>query len=570
MPTRRVQYEKGVTVSSQFQHRNCEGRSRRDFLSRTLLSGIMFRPAIFAGGVGDYSAGASRAANFGLEELTLAELQEGMSSGKFSARSITEKYLSHIEAIDRRGPRLRSIIELNAQALKTADMLDRERKTKGPRSLLHGVPVLLKDNIEAAGGMKTTAGSLALAEFTIDRDAFITQKLRNSGAIILGKTNLSEWANFRSSHSSSGWSGRGGQTLNPYSLDRNPCGSSSGSGAAVTANLAMLAVGTETDGSIVCPSSANGIVGIKPTLGLISRRGIIPIAHSQDTAGPMGRTVRDAAILLGILAGIDSEDPVTQECAGKLHLDYTKFLDPKGLAGSRIGVARNYFGFNQKVDALMENCLTAMKQAGAILIDPANLENTSLLEAPEMEVLLFEFKADLNAYLSSLGLKAPVHSLKELIDFNEQHREEEMAYFGQDLFLKAEAKGPLSDPAYRKALEACRRLSRTEGIDAVMNRHQLDALVAPTGGPCWKTDLINGDHSSGGSSTQAAVAGYPNINVPAGQIFGLPVGISFFGRAYSEPTLLRLAYAFEQITHFRRPPQFLPSTASLFMNPLIY
>jgi amidase len=538
----------------------CEGLSRRNFLSAMLLSGMTLQTKAAAEGIEGHPTGAGRVAKFELEELTLNELQEGMSSGKFSARSIAEKYLSRIESIDQRGPRLCSIIELNTEALKTAEMLDRERKAKGPRSLLHGVPVLLKDNIETAGGMKTTAGSLALAGFTIDRDAFLTQKLRSAGAVILGKTNLSEWANFRSSHSSSGWSGRGGQTLNPYSLDRNPCGSSSGSGAAVSANLAMLAVGTETDGSIVCPSSANGVVGIKPTLGLISRRGIIPIAHSQDTAGPMARTVRDAAILLGILAGNDSEDPVTQESEGRSQPDYTKFLDAKGLAGARIGVARNFFGFNQKVDAMMEDCLAAMKQAGAILIDPANFETASLLEAPEMEVLLYEFKTDLNAYLSSLGPKAPVHSLKELIDFNEQHRDQEMPYFGQELFLKAEAKGPLSEPAYLKALETCRRLSRGEGIDAVMNRHQLDALVAPTGGPCWKTDLINGDHSSGGSSTPAAVAGYPNINVPAGAIFGLPVGISFFGKASSEPTLLRLAYAFEQITRFRRPPQFLPST----------
>ena len=384
----------------------------------------------------------------------------------------------------------------------------------------------------------------------------MVQKLREAGAVILGKTNLSEWANIRSSHSSSGWSGRGGQTKNPYSLDRNPCGSSSGSGAAVAANLCAVAVGTETDGSVVCPSSANGIVGIKPTLGLVSRAGVIPIAHSQDTPGPMARTVRDTAILLSALAGVDPRDSATAAGQGKT-ADYTRFLDPNGLRGARIGVARKYFGFNDAVDQLMSDWLAEMKRAGAEIVDPADLPSHGKFDDTELTVLLYELKADLNAYLA--GRPGAPASLKDLIEFNDRNKEKEMPYFGQDLFLKAEAKGPLTTKEYIDALEADQRLSRKEGIDAVMGQFKLDAIVAPTGSPAWVTDWINGDHAPGGSSNAAAVAGYPDITVPAGFIFGLPVGISFFGRAWTEPTLLKIAYGFEHMTKARTAPRFLPT-----------
>jgi amidase len=423
--------------------------------------------------------------------------------------------------------------------------------------MLHGIPVLIKDNIDTADRMMTTAGSLALVGSKPARDAFVAQRLREAGAVILGKTNLSEWANFRSSRATSGWSGRGGQTRNPYALDRNPCGSSSGSGAAVAANFCAAAVGTETDGSIVCPSSTNSLVGIKPTLGLVSRAGIIPISHSQDTAGPMARTVADAAIILGALAGVDARDAVTNESRGKASADYTKFLDPNGLRGARIGIARKFFGFNEAVDALMNASIEAMKRLGAIIVDPADIPTTGKFDDSEFEVLLYEFKADLNAYLASLGRNAPVHSLKEVIEFNERHRDKEMPYFGQDIFIRAEAKGALTSKEYLAALAKNHRLSRTEGIDAVMNKYKLDAMIAPTGSPAWPTDLLNGDHTTGGFSSPAAVAGYPHITVPAGFIAGLPVGLSFFGRAYSEPVLIKLAYAYEQATKLRRPPQFL-------------
>jgi amidase len=407
--------------------------------------------------------------------------------------------------------------------------------------------------------MATTAGSLALVGAKPPRDSFVAQKLRDAGAVILAKTNLSEWANFRSTHSSSGWSARGGQTRNPYVLDRNPCGSSSGSGAAVSANLGAIAVGTETDGSIVCPSSANSIVGIKPTLGLVSRAGIIPIAHSQDTAGPMCRTVADAAALLSAMTAFDPGDPVTKASTGKAHPDYTKFLDPNGLKGARIGVARNFFGFNSQVDKLMENAIQEMKRSGAVIVDPASIPTAGKLDAPELQVLLFEFKAGLNAYLKKLGPGALVRSLKEIIEFNEKNREKEMPYFGQELMIQAEAKGPLTSAEYLTALNKNRQNSRAFGIDAVVKKYRLDAIVAPTGGPPWPTDLLNGDHYTGGSSTPAAVAGYPNINVPAGYIHRLPVGISFFGPAFSEPALIKIAYAFEQSTRHRRKPGFLPT-----------
>ena len=484
-----------------------------------------------------------------------------MASGKYTSRALTEKYLARIDEIDKRGPMLNSVIELNPDALAIAESLDKERKGKAPRGPLHGIPVVIKDNIDTADRMQTTAGSLALVGSRPARDSFVAQKLREAGAVILGKTNLSEWANIRSSHSTSGWSGRGGLTRNPFALDRNPCGSSSGSGAAAAASLCTVAVGTETDGSIVCPSSVNGLVGIKPTLGLVSRAGIIPIAHSQDTAGPIARTVRDAAILLTALAGTDPRDPATADGAGKASTDYTRFLDPNGLRGARIGVARKYFGFNDAVDKLMNDAIDVMKRQGAEITDPADLESHGKFDDTEFTVLLYELKADLNSYLAGRP-DAAVHSLEDVIAFNEHNRAKEMPYFGQDVLIKAQAKGPLTSKEYLDALEANHRLSRKEGIDAVMDKFKLDALVAPTAGPAWLTDLVNGDHDTGGSSNAAAVAGYPDITVPAGQIFGLPVGISFFGRAWSEPTLLKLAYSFEQTTRARKPPQF-PATAKL-------
>jgi len=500
---------------------------------------------------------ASDVQPFELDEITIADLQDGMKSGKFTARSLVEKYNARIAEIDKQGPAINSIIELNPEALSIADTLDQERKASGSRGPMHGIPVLIKDNIDTADRMMTTAGSLALVGSKPSQDSFVAQKLRAAGAVILGKTNLSEWANIRSSHSTSGWSGRGGLTRNPYALDRNPCGSSSGTGAGISANLCAAGIGTETDGSIVCPSSSNGLAGIKPTVGLVSRSGIIPISHSQDGAGPMCRTVRDAAVMLGALTGVDPRDPATAGSRGKSFKDYTQFCDPNGLKGARIGVARKYFGFSDAVDALMEQSLNAMKKQGAILVDPADIETLGKFDESELLVFMYELKADLNAYLANLGPNAPVHTLKDIIDFNDRNHQKEMPYFGQDLFLKAEAKGPLTEKAYLDALEKNHQLARTEGIDATMDKHHLDAIAAPTGGPAWLTDLVNGDHVAGGSSNAAAVAGYPNINVTAGFISGLPVGISFFGRAWSEPTLIRLAFAFEQTTKARQAPRFL-------------
>ncbi|PYQ53959.1 MAG: amidase [Acidobacteria bacterium] len=499
------------------------------------------------------------ASAFEFDEATVDELQRRMAAATLTSRRLTSAYLARIAALDRQGPALHHVIETNPDALAIAEALDAERRAKGARSPLHGIPILLKDNVDTADKTTTTAGSLALAGSVPPRDSTVARKLREAGAVLLGKANLSEWANIRSNHSTSGWSARGGQAKNPYVLDRNPCGSSSGSAAAVAANLCALAIGTETDGSIVCPSCANGIVGLKPTLGLVSRAGIIPIAHSQDTAGPMARTVRDAAILLAALVGADDRDAATADSAGHTEADYTRTLDADGLRGARIGVVRKFFGFNARVDRLMEDALAEMSRRGAVLVDPADIPHTGEYDDSELEVLLYELKADLEAYLRSRGPGAPVKTLADVIAFNEAHRAEEMPYFGQELFVRAQDKGPLTTPAYREALEKNRRLARAEGIDAVMDQNKLDALVAPTGGPAWTTDLVNGDHFTGGSSTPAAVAGYPNVNVPVGEVFGLPVGISFMGRAWSEATLLRLAYAFEQATHHRRTPRFLPT-----------
>lgn len=543
------------------------GRGRRKFLQTGLLgsAAAAAAPAInVAFGARVIEAHEKIAARmpaevgaFELDEITIGDLQDGMKSGRWTARAISEEYLARIAEVDKNGPAVNSVIETNPDALEIAAALDRERREKGPRGPLHGIPVLIKDNIATADKMQTTAGSLALVGSKPPADAFVAKKLRDAGAVILGKTNLSEWANIRSSHSISGWSGRGGQTKNPYALDRNPCGSSSGTGAGISANLAAVGIGTETDGSIVCPSSANGLAGIKPTIGLVSRRGIIPISHSQDTAGPMCRTVRDAAILLGPLTGVDAADRATAASGGKSFTDYTQFLKEDGLNGARIGVLRKTFGFNPALDLLMEEALRVMKKQGATVIDPVEIATHGKFGETEFLGFMYELKADLNAYLAWLGPNTQVKTLKEIIDFNERNVRKEMPYFAQENFYKAEEKGPLTTKEYVEAMEKNRQMSRMDGIDKTMEEHKLDAIVAPTGGPAWLTDIVNGDSFGGGSSEFAAVAGYPNVNVTAGYVHGLPVGISFFGRAWSEPVLIRLAYAYEQVTKFRKAPRFL-------------
>jgi len=539
----------------------CGSVERRRFLGNFLAAGVAAFPLPGLARAREPGASyppPSQPKPFELDEISIADLAAGMAQGKYTALSLAERYLARIEEIDQQGPQLKSVLEVNPDALAIAKGLDQERKQGRIRGPLHGIPLLIKDNLDTADRMQTSAGSLALLASRPAKDSFVAQKLREAGAVILGKTNLSEWANIRSAHSTSGWSGRGGLTRNPYALDRNPCGSSSGSGAAVAASLCSVAVGTETDGSIVCPSSANGIVGIKPTLGLVSRAGVIPIAHSQDTPGPMARTVREAAILLTALAGVDPRDSATASSRGKA-ADYTQYLDPNGLRGARIGVARKYFGFSDLVDPVIEQAIEAMKHAGAQIVDPADLPSHGKFDESELTVLLYELKADLNAYLAARG--GTPKSLQEIIAFNDQNHEKEMPYFGQDLFLKAEAKGDLTSKEYTDALANNQQLSRKEGIDAVMDQYRLDAMVAPTGSPAWLTDLVNGDHAPGGSSNAAAVAGYPDITVPAGFVSGLPIGISFFGRAWSEPTLLKIASGFEQTTQIRKPPQFLSTIA---------
>ncbi|MGI8603780.1 MAG: amidase [Verrucomicrobiales bacterium] len=496
---------------------------------------------------------------FKWEEATVSDFQAAMQSGKETAVSLAEAYMGRIDEVDRAGPMLKSVLEVNPDALEMARGLDDERKAKGPRGPLHGIPVLLKDNIDTHDRMMTTAGSLALLGSIPPLDAFVAQRLREAGAVILGKTNLSEWANFRGDRSTSGWSARGGQTKNPYVLDRNPSGSSSGSAVAVCANLCAIALGTETDGSIISPSSLCGIVGIKPTVGLISRAGIIPISNSQDTAGPMARSVRDAALLLGALTEVDPRDPITEQSRGKAHTDYTQFLNENGLRGARLGVARRFFRLGRPGSNVIESAIEKMKQCGAEMVELADKELFGGFGDAEQQVLLYEFKHGLNSYLASLGPNAPMRTLDEVIKFNERNKEKEMPFFGQEVFIRAQEKGPLTDQAYLDAVEKCRRLSRAEGIDALMDRHQLDAIVAPSGGPAGTIDPVYGDRDAGGSSSPAAVAGYPNITVPAGHVHGLPVGISFFGRAYSEPKLLKLAYAFEQATKARKAPRFLPT-----------
>jgi amidase len=498
-----------------------------------------------------------------LKEVTIAELQEGMKSGKYTARSITEMYLSNIEAVDSNGPTIKSVLEINPDALAIADQLDKERREGKVRGPLHGIPILLKDNIETADKLETTAGSYALEGVPVKQDSFVAQELREAGAVILGKANMSEWAYFRSTRGCSGWSARGGQTKNPYILTRNPCGSSSGSGAAVAANVVSVAIGTETDGSIVCPASANSVVGIKPTVGLVSRSGIVPGAHSQDTAGPLARTVADAAVVLGALTGVDPRDPKTSESKGKSYTDYTQFLDPNGLKGARIGVARNYFGYHEKVDALINECIEVMKVQGAVIVDPANIETAGKFGGCEVTIFLYELKNDLDKYLQERSSTGP-QSLADLIAFNDKNRDKEMPFFEQEFFQMAVQSGPLTDQKYLDALEECRQLAATEGLDATLNKDNLDAIVAPTLGPIMPIDLVLGDHLIPSWASQywapsvAAVSGYPHICVPAGYVFDIPVGISFMGRAYSEPTLIKIAYALEQATKFRKIPQFLP------------
>jgi amidase len=501
------------------------------------------------------STSAAHAPSDAVEELSLADIAAAFADGRMTSQQLTQSYLARIDKLDRRGPNLRSVIETNPRALDIASALDAERKARGSRGPLHGVPVLIKDNVETADHMMSTAGSLALAEWYAPKDAPLVERLRAAGAVILGKSNLSEWANFRSTHSLSGWSGRGGQCRNPYATDRTPSGSSSGSAVAVSANLCAIAVGTETDGSIVSPASINGIVGLKPTVGLVSRRGIAPISHSQDTAGPLARNVRDAAVMLGIMAGLDGADAASAAVGDRFQTDYARYVDPKGLNGARVGIARKFFADNAPLNDFLDVCIATLKAAGAVIVDPADLPMHGSTAAAEQEVMLYEFKTDLNAYLRRLPPTFPVRSLSALIRFNEAHKDTEMPLFDQELLRQAQAKGPLTEKAYRDARAACLKATRSNGIDAVLAQHKLDAMVTLTSGPAWLIDAVNGDSDTGGCSSPAAIAGYPHITVPAGLFRGLPIGLSFFGAAFSEPTLIKLGSGFEAVAHGRTPPR---------------
>ncbi|MFW5656515.1 MAG: amidase [Bacteroidota bacterium] len=529
---------------------------RRDFIHFGSLVGAGLTTSLYSACDSNEPSAAVFNDDFELKEKTIRELIRAMESGQLTCEQITTLYLKRIEKIDVEGPGINSVIEVNPHAIPLAKELDKERLEGKIRGPLHGIPLMLKDNIDTGDKMMTTAGSLALEGHYAAQDAPLVRQLRNAGALILGKTNLSEWANFRSTRSSSGWSGRGGQTKNPYAINRNPCGSSSGSGAAVSANLCAGAVGTETDGSVVCPSNANGLVGIKPTVGLVSRTGIIPISKTQDTAGPMARNVEDAAIMLSAMAGMDPEDEATQKAGEHIKEDYTLFLNKKALQGARIGVARERFGFHEDVDDALNAGIEVLKAQGAAIIDLDKIYTNNGIQDAEFTVLLYEFKDGLNKYLS--GLKdTQVQSLKDLIEFNKTHKDKEMPFFQQEILVMAEEKEDLSSKEYLDALELCRETSQKNGIDRVMNENNLDAIVAPTGGPAWVTDLVTGDHFLGGSSDFAAIAGYPNITVPAGFVQNLPVGMSFFGRAFSEDKLIGLAYAFEQATKHRKAPGFI-------------
>ena len=544
---------------------DADSLSRRSFIGAAVAGAIVARNGtLLVGETRAPHATAPQVAAFALEELTIDELQARMRNGAETSRSLVQQYLARIDALDQRGPAINAVIELNPDSLTIASQLDDERKAGRVRGPLHGVPVLIKDNIDTADKMRTSAGSLALADNIAARDAFVAERLRAAGAIIIGKTNLSEWANFRSTHSTSGWSGRGGQTRNPYALDRTPSGSSSGSGSATASSYCAAAIGTETDGSVTSPSAAAAIVGIKPTIGLVSRAGIIPIAHSQDTAGPMARTVRDAAILLSAIAGPDSRDSATSAATSRASRDYTASLDKNGLRGARIGVARKRFtGYHAETDKVFEQALDSMKRQGATIVDPADIATAGQADDSEFELLLYEFKADLNAYLGRLAPTVAVHSLADVIAFNSKNAARELRYFGQEIMEQAQKKGPLTEKKYLDDLAKNRRLMGAQGIDATIAKYKLDAIVAPTQGPAWLIDLVNGDPGGGGSFTApAAVAGYPHITVPMGFVRGLPVGLSFVGRAWSEPTLFKLAYAFEQTAPARRKPTF-PATAEI-------
>jgi amidase len=535
--------------------------SRRTFLRLGALAGA---GAPLAGMLGASAAAAKTPlsdAAVALEEATIAELQDAMTKGGLTSLALVNMYLERVASIDEAGPALNAVLEINPDARRIAKQLDRERKNGHVRGPLHGIPLLLKGNIDTADRMTTTAGSLALVGDAPHQDATVAARLRAAGAVILGKTNLSEWANFRGFNSSSGWSGQGGQTRNPYVLDRNPCGSSSGSAASVAANLCAAGLGTETDGSIVCPATINGTIGIKPTVGLTSRAGVIPISHTQDTIGPHARTVADAAAVLSALVGVDPRDPATAASAGKFSTDYTQFLDADGLSGARIGVARGggFTGYSEETDAIFEQALAAMADAGAVLVDPAEIPTIDQLNADlaELIVLVFEFKRDLNAYLAT-RTGVPVHTMADVIAFNNAHAAQELQYFGQEWFLLSQQE-IFSEQEYNDALIRGHLLAGANGIDAILAQEHLDALVAPTGSPSWPIDLINGDHFTGASSGPCAVAGYPIINVPAGFASGLPVGISFMGTAFSEPKLIKLASGFEHATQVRRPPTFIPT-----------
>ena len=532
--------------------------SRRHFLRTSGLAAASISLGPLLNGCATGGGPKTTASGINVEEITVAEVQAAMQSGRLTSVQLVETYLERIQAMDRTGPTLRAVEEINPDALAIARSLDQERQAGKLRGPMHGIPVLLKNNIATADKMETTAGALALVGAKPREDSTIAAKMRAAGIVILGKASLSEWAYFKSAPGSSGWSGRSGQAKNPYALDRTPCGSSSGSAIAVAANLVTVSIGTETDGSIICPSGVNGVVGIKPTVGLTSRAGVIPISATQDTIGPFGRTVADAAALLGPMTGVDPRDPATQASAGKAETDYPKFLTPGGLKGVRIGVPRDgYFGYSQRADAGANQAIAVMREQGAVIVDPVKIPNfdRAALTTPELIVFLYELKAGVNAYLAGVQ-GGQVRTLEDVIAFNKKYPTENMPYFGQEWLERAQAKGGLNEPEYLEALAKCKRLGATEGFDVIMEQEKLDVLVAPTTTPAWTVDLVNGDAIRGSSGKSAALAGYPLISVPSGFTMGLPLGVTFMGRAWSEPKLISIAYAYEQATKARKPPQY--------------